>query len=108
MTDGRRREWSQVRGPIGAMILSLHRIGWEMPSAFVLRDDRGEEIPLTKVTPAMLAVYLKEATLRALERYVGSRVAITDEQFIGRRACVDHLRYQLAHDSWLPCVGGAV
>jgi hypothetical protein len=107
MTDGRRREWNQVRGPIGAAILSLHRIGWDMPSPFILRDDRGEDIPLTKVTPAMLAVYLKEATLRALERYVGNKVAVKDEQFRGRRACVDHLRDQLAHDRKLTSEGRA-
>ncbi len=108
MSDGRRREWDQVRGPIGAAILSLHRIGWDMPAPFTLRDDRGEDIQLTKVTPAMLAVYLKEATLRTLERYVGSQVAIKDENFRGRRACVDHLRGQLAHDRRLTSEGRAV
>ncbi len=97
-SDGRRREWNQVKGPVGAAILSLHRLGWEMPTPFTVIDDWGEEIPLTKVTPAMLAVLLRDATTRALERYAGAKAAEEDEQFVGRRICIDHLRSQLASD----------
>ncbi len=97
-SDGRRRRWDIVKGPIGAAILSLHRVGWSMPSPFVLRDDWGEDVPLTKVTPAMLATMLKDATIRAIETYVGGSMAKTDTSFEGRRACTEHIRRQLASD----------
>ncbi len=105
--DGRRRDWTAVRGPVGAMLLTLHRLGWQMPSPFVLVDDRGEELPLTKVTPAMLADLLREATRRALENYIGGKLASEDEEFRGRRACVDHLSRQLATDKRITREGRA-
>ncbi len=106
-TDGRRRDWTAVRGPVGAMLLTLHRLGWQMPTPFVLVDDRGEELPLTKVTPTMLADLLREATRRALEHYIGGKLASEDEEFRGRRACVDHLARQLATDKRITREGKA-
>ncbi len=106
-TDGRRRLWSEVKGPIGATILTLHRLGWRMVSPFVLVDDWGEEIPLTKTAPALLETLLREATFRALETYVGSKVAKDDLDFDGRRTCTDHLRRQLASDSKITTEGRA-
>ncbi len=106
-TDGRRRKWQAVKGPIGAAILTLHRLGWSMPSPFVVIDDWGEELALTKVTPAMLADLLREATFRALERYVGSQLALGDEEFVGRRACADQVRAQLKSDKSITAEGRA-
>ncbi len=107
MTDGRRREWQEVRGPIGAAILSLHRIGWQMHSPFILTDDRGEELPLTKVSPAMLSTLLYDAVLRSLERCVGAKLAEGDEEYSGRRICIDHVRRQLASDRGITHEGRA-
>ncbi len=98
MSDGRRRAWKEVKGPVGAMLLSLHRIGWKMPTPFTLVDDWDEEIPLTKVTPALLTVMLRDATFRAVERYAGAKLAAHDDAYAGRRVCVDHIRRQLATD----------
>ncbi len=97
-SDGRKRQWHNVKGPVGAMLLALHRIGWGMPDPYNLVDDRGEQIPLTKVTPALLTILLKDATFRALERQIGARMAAVDEEYHGRRLCVDHIRSQLASD----------
>ncbi len=97
-TDGRRREWGRTRGPIGAVLLTLHRIGWSMSGPFTLVDDWGEEVILTKVTPSLLASMLREATARSLERYVGRKMALDDVTFDGRRACTEHIRKQLASD----------
>ncbi len=105
--DGRRREWNSVRGPIGAAILSLQRLGWDMPSPFVLLDDWGEEIPLTRTSPALLAELLREATTRAIERYAGARAACDDLEFEGRRLCIDQVRQQLATDKSLTREGRA-
>ncbi len=96
-----------MRGPIGAAILTLHRIGWKMTSPFTLEDDWGEEVALTKVTPALLATMLRDATFRTLEKYVGKKTAETDDAFVGRRACTEHLRRQLASDRKLTAAGKA-
>ncbi len=106
-SDGRKRLWNEARGPVSAMLLTLHRIGWSMDSPFTLRDDWGEDIVLTKVSPAMLAQMLREATVRALERYAGRRAAVHDDEFRGRRVCVDHVRSQLASDKSLTYEGKA-
>ncbi len=106
-SDGRKREWNNVKGPIGAMLLALHRVGWSMQDPYHVVDDRGEQIPLTKVTPAMLAILLKDATFRALERQIGARMAATDEDYHDRRICVDHVRSQLASDRSLTREGKA-
>ncbi len=106
-SDGSKREWNKVRGPVGAMLLALHRVGWSMPDPYNFVDDRGETIPLTKVTPALLAVLLKDATFRALERQIGARLAADDEEYSGRRICVDHVRSQMASDRSLTREGKA-
>ncbi len=49
--DGQRREWGAVRGPIGAMYLSLHRVGWTMPDPFTLITKDGDSITLTTTSP---------------------------------------------------------
>ncbi len=72
-----------------------------MKSPFILEDDWGEEVILTKVTPSLLATMLKEATTRSLERYVGRKVAQVDENFTGRRACTEHICRQMATDKKL-------
>ncbi len=106
-SDGRRRNWREVRGPVAAMLLTLHRIGWSMESPFTMKDDWGEDIVLTKVAPSMLAQMLREATVRTLERYAGRRAALHDEEFRGRRVCIDHIRSQLASDKSLTHEGRA-
>ncbi len=106
-SDGRKRNWREVRGPVAAMLLTLHRIGWSMESPFTLKDDWGEDIVLTKVAPSMLAQMLHEATVRTLERYAGRRAALHDDEFNGRRVCIDHIRSQLATDRTLTHEGRA-
>ncbi len=106
-SDGRRRNWAAVRGPLGAAILTLHRLGWRMDSPFVLTDDWGEELALTKITPAMLSDMLHAASRRALEHYVGGRFAVDDEEFVGRRICIDQVREQLRNDRKLTREGRA-
>ncbi len=107
-SDGRRRDWNAVRGPIGALLLSLHRIGWSMDDPLRMRDDWGEEIVLTKVAPALLADMLREATFRSVERYIGGQMASKhDEEFIDRRACLEQVRSQLKSDRKISPAGRA-
>ncbi len=93
-----RRKWTLTRGPISTLLLTLHRVRWSMPAPFVMRDHNGEDIILTKVTPAMLAHMLRAAVVAELECREGARIAARDPAFIGRRVGVDHVVSQLQHD----------
>ncbi len=42
MLDKRVNHWREVRGPMGAAILSARRVGWELISPFVLRTPMGD------------------------------------------------------------------
>ncbi len=84
-----RRAWSEVRGPVGAAIMTLTRIGWSMTNAFTMVDARGNEIVLTTASPALVRRLLVDATIDAAERVVGARWAKADPEFEGRRVCPD-------------------
>ncbi len=96
-----RRKWTATRGPISTLMLTLHRVRWSMPTPFVMRDHNGEDIPLTKVSPAMLAQLLKNAVVAEVECREGARIAARDPNFIGRRVGVDHVISQLQGDKKL-------
>ncbi len=96
--DGTRRCWDAVRGPIGAMWLSLHRIGWTMRGPFTMLNHDKDEVMLTTTSPAMLAKMLHQAVVRALQLQVGEKLAATDDAFRGRRAAADHVAAQLRSD----------
>ncbi len=49
-----RRLWSRVQGPIGAAALSMARLGWTFQSPFILQDERGAHIYLTRMSPALI------------------------------------------------------
>ncbi len=96
-----RRAWSSVRGPMGAMVLTLQRIGWRMTGPFTLVDCRGEEVLLTRTPPALLSQMLKVAVIRSLEIKHGATLAATDPAYAERRVAVDHVVAQLARDRTL-------
>ncbi len=96
--EGARRNWSAVRGPIGAMWLSLHRIGWTMSGPFTLVNRDRDELMLTTTSPAMLAQLLRQAVIHTLQLQVGEKIAETDDAFCGRRVAVEHIAAQLKSD----------
>ncbi len=95
---GNRRVWSEARGPITSLHLTLHRIGWGMKSPFIMLDDFGDEIVLTKTAPQMVAQMLRSAVTRALQREVGGRIAEQDDTFASRRVATEHVEAQLKSD----------
>ncbi len=97
-SDGRTRLWANTRGPISSMHLALHRVGWKMASPVVLIDHCGDEIMLTRASPALVAKLLQAATLRAMEVSEGERMATTDPAFSGRRVAFEHVVAQLKTD----------
>ncbi len=60
-----------------------------MTSAFTMVNCNGDEIVLTKNSPALVRHLLVEATKDAAERFVGHRWAESDSDFEGRRVCPD-------------------
>ena len=65
--DSAPMKWGQVRGPVGAALLSAKRIGWSWHSPFALRDADGTEIKLTEVAPRMFQQRLQFGVRRVLE-----------------------------------------
>ncbi len=88
----REARWDRVRGPLGALFLSLRRIGWEMRGPFQVADDCGKVHNLLDHSPAMWSDMIKDAVLRSLERAIGRKWAKNDKNFAGRRVCIDHLK----------------
>ncbi len=107
--EGGRRRWHNVRGPIAAMVLTLHRISWSMKGPYTFVTDRGDEVPLTKYAPVLVSQMLHEAVGRTLERTLGKKAADEgDARFVGRRACLDHVRSRLKGDRRLDAKGRAI
>ncbi len=99
--DGQRREWGAVRGPLGAMFLSLHRVGWKMIDPFTIINSDGDSILLTTTSPPMLATLLRHAVQRAIQSKVGKDIAKVDGGFEGRRAAGEHVAARLKADRTL-------
>ncbi len=86
-----RRKWTDIRGPMGAAWLTLHRLSWQWTSPFVLHDDRGVEVSLIRNSPVTVAKLLHAAVTRQLERAVATTWATTRPEFQGRRICIEHI-----------------
>ncbi len=101
------KAWNSVKGPITALWLSLRRIGWSMPSPFVLTNADGDEIALTKVAPGMLATMLQAAVNRQHQSNVGAAMAQEDPQYIGRRVAAEHIEARMRNDKSLTALDKA-
>ena len=62
------RTWGEVRGPLGAAVLSLRRIGWVFDNCLTLITDKGVKLPLTSTSPALVAYHAQVAWKRVLAR----------------------------------------
>ena len=60
-----RPHWSRVRGPIGATMLSLRRIGWALIGPHHIRTDQGHVISLFTTSPSDVKALLVEGICRA-------------------------------------------
>ncbi len=104
-----RRKWHNSRGPIAALLLTLHRLSWSMRGPYTLVTDRGDELPLTKYSPALMSQLLQDAVVRSLERCIGAKAAREgDARFQGRRVCLDHVIHRLRTDKKLDAKARAV
>ena len=83
-------KWSATRGPIGAAILTIDRIGWSPISATKWKDDRGIEIDLTLYSPKLFDILVRDSCQRLAERSLAKKTA--DPLLVNRSACLDPAR----------------
>ena len=86
-TKGGKRRWTQVRGPIGALALSLDRLGWHTNDGLHFTDDKGETRAIDSFSPACWAILLKQSGQRSHEWDLGTRTGYPDLR--GKRVCID-------------------
>ncbi len=88
--NGSNAAWRRIRGPPGALMLTLARIGWGAVGPFSWVDDRGVTINITAQTPAAIGALLRDGHRRSLERRLGHKWAATDSRYKdGRSVCAD-------------------
>ena len=76
--------WRHVAGPLGALKFSAERIGWTIRSPFDWLDDRGIELPLADMSPAMLKWHIRQSSERFIERSIAD--SFDHVEYSGRRA----------------------
>jgi exonuclease III len=87
--------WQRVKGPVDALELSMHRIGWTMQGPFVWKDDLGVSRSLLEHSPALWNILLKDAVHRYHERELATRLVDIDGGTFAR-ACTDVVTHVLA------------
>ena len=90
--------WQRVKGPLGALELSLHRLGWTATGPFEWNDDLGISRSLLERFPVLWDIQLKLAVHRMHERELATRLVDTDGTVFGR-ACTDVIANVLAMKS---------
>ena len=68
------RRWSDVRGPIDAIRLTLRRLRWSWDGPWDWYDDRGATLDLRQISPRLMRQLVEDAVRRGLERKVGDRL----------------------------------
>ena len=70
------KSWKSVRGPLGATVWSLVRIGWMWLSPFEYRTDQGEIVTLTSTSPKLLQCKVAAAWQRKLTSYAAEQLGL--------------------------------
>ena len=83
-------KWAATRGPIGATVLSLDRIGWTPTGLDTWKDDRGVELDLKLYSPKLFETMMRNGVQRLAERQLAHKIA--DPALEGRSACIDPAR----------------
>ena len=64
LRHGESLTWQHARGPLASTILTLRRIGWDLVSPHVVKDDVGQTFDLHQICPADLKVFLCQGVQR--------------------------------------------
>ena len=68
------RRWSEARGPVDAIRLTMQRLQWTHKGPWDWTDDRGATIDLRQTSPRLMRQLVEDAVRRGLERQVGQRL----------------------------------
>ena len=60
--------WHEVRGPIGAIHLTLDRMGWAWKAPFIFVNDMQEEIDATNMAPRMVKWHMEQTHHRQVRQ----------------------------------------
>jgi len=87
--------WLRVKGPVDALELSMHRLGWTASGPFLWTDDLGVQRSVLEHAPVLWDIFLKQSIHRMHERELASRLVDVDGTSFGR-ACTDVITHVLA------------
>ncbi|CAK0882019.1 unnamed protein product [Prorocentrum cordatum] len=99
--------WSRVRGPLGALWLTLHRIGWRLASATTFESDLGTVLDLNQMAPRDVRDQVVQGVTRWLLARAESHIETHNgEQFWyrGIRRCVEKAVRDPSERGSLQCV----
>eukprot|EP00973_Karenia_brevis_P068606 9541115-Karenia_brevis.AAC.1 len=89
--------WKQVRGPVGAALMSAQRIGWSLQSPFEWTTDSGYKLHLAQEAPALIEWHVHRSAQRMIERRVAMQTR--DPELEGRRANLTFIKRLLQSKS---------
>jgi hypothetical protein len=72
--------WGEVRGPLGAAVVSLRRIGWAFDTCMTIITDEGIRLPLTSTSPSLVAYHAQVAWKRHLGMSAAKSLGFEGEQ----------------------------
>ncbi|CAK0878816.1 unnamed protein product, partial [Prorocentrum cordatum] len=99
--------WSRVRGPLGALWLTLHRIGWRLASSTSFESDLGTVLDLNQMAPRDVRDQVVQGVTRWLLARAESHIETHNgEQFWHRgiRRCVEKAVRDPSERGSLQCV----
>ncbi len=74
------RTWGEVKGPLGAAVMSLKRIGWHFDNCMTLVPSEGLRLALPSTSPALVAYHLQIAWKCKLGQDAARRLGYTAAQ----------------------------
>ena len=86
--------WQQVRGPIGAAILSAKRLGWNIEHPTRWYTDQGETLELTKASPKLLSWHALQTWNRIISKRVAGKLS-EDGYSTDKTIDFSHVRHTL-------------
>lgn len=72
--------WGAVRGPVGAYMASLKRIGWSSMDPLAIVDEHCTSRPILQLSPRLWGLFAKNAYFKQLELEVGKRFIGSEER----------------------------
>ena len=66
--------WAQVRGPIGAAVLSAKRLQWNVNHPYLWVNDRGDELSLLEASPRLVEWHVRQSWERLISRRVARKL----------------------------------